>query len=167
MKDGFVKIACATPDIHVADCDYNAKQIIKLINEAAEKGAKLIAFPELCITGYTCGDLFLQDLLIKLAADAVLKIVEETKNLDIISIVGVPARCNNKLYNCAAVIKDDWFELIPKKNIPNYSEFYEARHFTAAKEVADFQDCEYLNKSLSVDCVFRCHSMNCFSFNAV
>ncbi|MGN0605165.1 MAG: NAD(+) synthase [Oscillospiraceae bacterium] len=164
MKDGFVKIACATPDIHVADCDYNAKQIIKLINEAAEKGAKLIAFPELCITGYNCGDLFLQDLLIKSAADAVLKIVEETKNLDIVSIVGVPARCNNKLYNCAAVITDDWFELIPKKNIPNYSEFYEARHFTAAKEVDDFQDCEYLNKSLSVDCVFRCHSMNCFSF---
>lgn len=164
MKDGFVKIACATPDIHVADCDYNAKQIIKLINEAAEKGAKLIAFPELCITGYTCGDLFLQDLLIKSAADAVLKIVEETKNLDIVSIVGVPARCNNKLYNCAAVITDDWFELIPKKNIPNYSEFYEAKHFTAAKEVDDFQDCEYLNKSLSVDCVFRCHSMNCFSF---
>lgn len=167
MKDGFVKIACATPDIHVADCEYNARQIIKLIREAAEKGAKLIAFPELCITGYTCGDLFLQDILIKSAADAILKIVEETKHLDIISVVGAPVSANNKLYNCAVVIKDDSImDIIAKKNIPNYSEFYEARHFTSAKNM-DYTDIawsEYLNTSVSVDAIFRCNSMNSFTF---
>lgn len=167
MKDGFVKIACATPDIHVADCKYNAKQIIKLINEAAAKGAKLIAFPELCITGYTCGDLFLQELLIKSAADAVLEIAEKTKDLDIVSIVGAPVSCNNKLYNCAVVIKDDAvLDIIPKKYIPNYSEFYEARHFTSANdiEISDIYFAEYLNTGLSVNRVFKCHSMPCFSF---
>ncbi len=166
MKDGFVKIACATPDIHVADCKYNAKQIIKLINEAAAKGAKLIAFPELCITGYTCGDLFLQELLIKSAADAVLEIAEKTKDLDIVSIVGAPVSCNNKLYNCAVVIKDDAIlDIIPKKYIPNYSEFYEARHFTSAKDIGEGMHwADYLNTGISVNAVFRCHSMPCFSF---
>lgn len=167
MKDGFVKIACATPDIHVADCKYNAKQIIKLINEAAAKGAKLIAFPELCITGYTCGDLFLQELLIKSAADAVLEIAEKTKDLDIVSIVGAPVSANNKLYNCAVVIKDGGIlDIVAKKNIPNYSEFYEARHFTSAKNIdyTDISWSEYLNTSVSVDTIFRCNSMNSFTF---
>ena len=167
MKDGFVKIACATPDIHVADCKYNAKQIIKLINEAAAKGAKLIAFPELCITGYTCGDLFLQELLIKSAADAVLEIAEKTKDIDIVSIVGAPVSANNKLYNCAVVIKDGGIlDIVAKKNIPNYSEFYEARHFTSAKNIdyTDISWSEYLNTSVSVDTIFRCNSMNSFTF---
>ena len=134
LKDGFVKIACATPEIRVADCKYNAQKIIELIEKAYENGAKLIVFPELCITGYTCGDLFLQDTLIKATADAVNEIVEKTKNLDIISIVGAPVSCNNKLYNCAVVIKDDCIlDIIPKMNIPNYSEFYEARYFASGK----------------------------------
>ncbi len=167
MKDGFVKIACATPEIRVADCKYNSKKIIELIKQAYENGAKLIAFPELCITGYTCGDLFLQDTLIKSAADAVNEIVEQTKDLDIISIVGAPVSCNNKLYNCAVVIKDDCIlDIIPKMNIPNYSEFYEGRYFASGKDIdtSDIYFCKHLQTAISVNRVLKCHSMDCFSF---
>ena len=90
MKDGFVKIACATPALKVADCDYNTDRIIELIGEAANKGVKIVCFPELCITGYTCGDLFLQDALLRSAADNLLRIAEETAELEVISITGLP-----------------------------------------------------------------------------
>lgn len=167
MKDGFVKIACATPDIHVADCEYNAAQITQMILEAAQKGAKLIAFPELCITGYTCGDLFLQDILIKSAAQSVLKIAEDTKNLDIVSIVGVPVSCSNKLYNCAAIIEGGKISaLVPKMNIPNYSEFYEARHFTSGNQLNEYGSVysQDFNMNLSPLTVFRHKAMGCFTF---
>ena len=130
MKDGFVKIACATPALKVADCDYNTDRIIELIGEAANKGVKIVCFPELCITGYTCGDLFLQDALLRSAADNLLRIAEETAELEVISITGLPFRMNGHLYNCAAVVyKGEVLGLVPKVNLPNYSEFYEARHF--------------------------------------
>lgn len=132
MKDGFIKIACATPELKVADCDYNADKIIELIKEAHEKGVKVICFPELSLTGYTCGDLFLQNALLESAKKNLIRIADETKELDIISIVGIPLQCIDKLYNCAVVInKGDFSGGTAKKNIPNYSEFYEARHFTA------------------------------------
>ena len=137
MKDGFVKVAAGTPGIRVADCDYNAGQIIALIKEAAAHGVKALALPELCVTGYTCGDLFLQDTLLDGAERALGRIMEETKELDMLTAVGVPVRCEHKLYNCAAVIhKGEILGLIPKIFIPNYGEFYEARWFASG------QDCD-------------------------
>ena len=136
MKDGFIKVACASPDVHVADCDYNATQIIDKIKEAYSNGAKLIAFPELSITGYTCGDLFLQDTLLNSAKKSLRDILQATKDLDIVSIVGLPYVVNGKLYNCGAVIHCGYLlGMVPKTYIPNYSEFYEARLFTSGKNV--------------------------------
>ena len=139
MKDGFVRIACATPALKVADCDFNTEQIISLIKEAHERGVKIVCFPELCITGYTCGDLFLQTALIGSAENNLLRLVRETAELEIISIVGLPFVYDCKLYNCAAVVyKGDILGIVPKVNLPNYSEFYEARHF-AAGSATDYE----------------------------
>lgn len=133
MKDGWIKIACVTPPLHVADCIANAEEIIQYAKEAADSGAKMILFPELCITGYTCGDLFLQETLIRGAQDALLSILTETKWLSAIIIVGLPFVNGNALYNCAAVCyQGQILGMVPKKNLPNYGEFYEMRHFTPA-----------------------------------
>ena len=135
MKDGFIKIACATPDLKVADCPYNADKIIDLILTAYEKGVKIVCFPELSVTGYTCGDLFLQDALLSAAKKELVRIIRETEKLDIVSIVGMPLAVCGKLYNCGVVInRGKAVGAIAKKNIPNYSEFYEVRHFTAAPD---------------------------------
>lgn len=133
MTDGFIKIASATCDIKVADTKHNANKIIEIINEAADRGVKIICFPELCITGYTCADLFLQDTLLKGAKEAVEYIAYETKHIDIVAIVGLPCVINQKLYNIAVVI--NYGKVLggtAKQNIPNYGEFYEMRHFTPA-----------------------------------
>lgn len=130
MKDGFIKVSAATPRIKVGDTNFNAKQIIESVKEAASHGAKLITFPELCITAYTCGDLFLQDALIKNALKSVFEIADATVNLDILIAVGLPLAIESKLYNAAAIIKDgDILGFVTKSHLPNYSEFYEARHF--------------------------------------
>ena len=131
MKDGFLKIACVTPPLRVADCTYNADQIIAKAKEAAQAGAKLAAFPELCLTGYTCGDLFLQEALLRGAEEELVRILNETADLSILVIVGLPYASNGALYNCAAVCcQGKMLGMVPKQNLPNYSEFYEARHFT-------------------------------------
>ncbi|MGN0150537.1 MAG: NAD(+) synthase [Clostridia bacterium] len=130
MKDGFVKVACATTDIKVGDTKFNSDNIIAQIKEAADNKAKLIVFPELSVTAYTCGDLFLQNSLIKSAESEILRIASQTKECDIISVVGFPFVVNQTLYNCAAVINKGYIKgIVPKMSIPNYSEFYEARHF--------------------------------------
>ena len=103
MKDGFLKIACATPDVHVADCAYNREQIVRMMQEAAHAGAALTVFPELCITGYTCLDLFLQDTLLEGALDALFDILKQTEELDMLAVIGLPIAVDGKLYNCAAV----------------------------------------------------------------
>ena len=132
MRDGFIKVAAGTPKIKVADCEYNAGQIIALMREAAAQGVKVLALPELCVTGYTCGDLFLQETLLRGAEDALSRILEETSTLDMLTAVGLPVRSQNELYNCAAVIsKGRILGLVPKNHIPNYGEFYEARWFTS------------------------------------
>ena len=134
MKDGFVRCASATVDIKVADTDYNTSNIIKAIEDAAQNNIKLIVFPELCITGYTCGDLFLQKILLDSAKDSLIKIAKATENLDITAVVGLPYVAEQTLYNCAAVVNGGHIKgLVPKLNIPNYAEFYEVRHFTAGK----------------------------------
>lgn len=136
MKDGFIKIACATPDLKVADCPYNADRIIELITEAYKKGVKMICFPELSLTGYSCGDLFLQDALLSAAKQELVRIIRETETLDIVAIIGMPLAVCGKLYNCGVVVnKGKVVGAAAKKNIPNYSEFYEVRHFTAAADV--------------------------------
>jgi NAD+ synthase (glutamine-hydrolysing) len=132
MKHGFIRVAAATPVIRVADSGYNADRIIDMIEEAVEQEVKLIVFPELCITGYTCGDLFLQDTLLNSAMENVARIAAYTRGLSPVVVVGFPYLVKGKLYNTAAVIQGGKvLGLIPKISIPNYTEFYEARHFTS------------------------------------
>lgn len=119
MRDGFVKIAAGTPKIKVADCMYNAEQIIALMKEAAGQGVKVLSLPELCITAYTCADLFLQPTLLNGAEAALAHILEETGNLDLLTAVGMPIRYQNKLFNCAVMIlRGEILGAIPKINHP-------------------------------------------------
>lgn len=130
MRHGFVKVAAVTPKIKVADPNYNAKVISKGIEEAAERGAKVIVFPELCLVGYTCGDLFLQELLLAQALDALSEVAAATEGTDALVFVGLPIIKEQKLYNVAAVLQDgEVLAFIPKRYIPSYAEFYETRHF--------------------------------------
>ena len=132
MKDGFIKVAAATPKIRVADCDYNAGEIIRLCHEAAALGVKILVFPELCITGYTCGDLFLQDTLLDAAEKALERVRAMTEPLDMLIALGCPVRHEGKLYNCAVVMLGGRFlGVVPKTRLPNYGEFYEKRWFEA------------------------------------
>ncbi len=134
MQDGFLKVAAITPEIRVADVDHNVKAVIDEAKEAVAKGAKLLVFPELCITGYTCNDLFLQDLLLKKAKEGLRKVAEETASLDALIFVGLPCEADGKLYNVAAAIKNGQvLGMVPKHFIPSYGEFYEMRHFTSGK----------------------------------
>lgn len=139
MKEQFIKVGAATPQIQVADPAYNAAQIIQEMKRADQNECKLLVFPELCLTGYTCGDLFLQDSLLQGALDGLLQILHFSKDLDMITLVGLPFLYHNNLYNVAAVIQEgDLLGMVPKTCIPNYSEFYEARHFSSAPAVCKF-----------------------------
>lgn len=136
MQNGFIKVAAAIPSVKVADCSYNVQQIESLIAMAEGKGVEVIVFPELCITGYTCQDLFKQTLLLEQAETSVLMLLDFNRKLDIISIVGVPVVVGDLLLNCAAVIqKGDLLGLVPKTYLPNYSEFYEKRWFASSQDL--------------------------------
>ena len=138
MWDGFIKVAAGTPKIRVADCRYNAEQIFTMMREADKQGVKVLCLPELCLTGYTCGDLFLQDTLLCGAEEGLQTILEATRNLDMVTVLGLPVRCkwDNKLYNCAAVIQSgEILGLVPKTYLPNYGEFYEQRWFASGAGV--------------------------------
>ena len=138
MIHGFIKTAAVTPKVQVADPEGNAREIIRLAKEAAGNGAKIIVFPELCITGYTCGDLFLQELLLESAKEALLQIIRETRELDALIFAGLPWEKEGKLYNVAAVFQGGkLLGLVPKTCIPNYGEFYELRHFARGNQEAD------------------------------
>ena len=139
MKHGFIKVAAATPDIRVADVDYNKEKICALIREACNEGAKIIVFPELCVTGYTCGDLFTQDILLKAAKEALLEIAGFTKDRDALVFVGVPLSVGGKLYNVAAALNNGKIiGLTTKTFLPNYAEFYEMRQFTPGPDRAQY-----------------------------
>ncbi len=167
MKDGFIKVAAATPQIRVADCEYNAAQVIVLAKEAAEKHVKLLVFPELCLTGYTCGELFLQETLLEGAWQALLSVAKETKILDMVLLVGLPMMKGHKLYNVAAVISEGQIlGFVPKKNLPNYSEFYEARYFNEGNEVPVYVDVEGTQVPFGMNLIFECRQMKDFSFAA-
>ena len=138
MRDGFIKVAAGTPKIRVADCRYKAEQIFTMMREADKQGVKVLCLPELCLTGYTCGDLFLQDTLLCGAEEGLQTILEATRNLDMVTVLGLPVRCkwDNKLYNCAAVIQSgEILGLVPKTYLPNYGEFYEQRWFASGAGV--------------------------------
>ena len=163
MQDGFVKIAAATPDLRVADCAYNASEIVKQAKQAAAKGAHLVVFPELCLTGYTCGDLFLQRTLLDGALAALDTVRRETAELNAAVVVGLPLVQQGKLFNVAAVLCGGKIEgVVPKQFIPNYSEFYEARHFVSGAGVP-FQTISLLGQDTlfagGEPLVFQCADM--------
>ena len=138
MNYGYVKVAAAVPRVKVADCKFNASEIEKEIIIADGKGVQIIAFPELCITGYTCGDLFAQQLLLEEAEMGLIQILNNTRQMDIISILGMPVALNGVLLNAAVVIqKGRVLGVVPKTYLPNYKEFYEKRWFTSACDVAE------------------------------
>ncbi len=140
MNNGFIKVAAVTPKIKVGDCQYNARKICTLAQEAYENDAQLVVFPELSITGYTASDLFWQQLLIKESLKALTDIIVPfTEDKDVVMIVGLPLICGGKLYNVAAVVSEGEINgFVPKSYIPNYSEFYEARHFTSGMGVSTY-----------------------------
>ena len=139
MKHGFVKVAAVTPDIRVADVAYNKDQIISKLGEAANEGAKVIVFPELCITGYTCSDLFLQDLLLREARKAIVDIAEATRNIDALIFVGAPLCVDGELYNVAVSMnRGKILGFTTKTFLPNYGEFYEMRQFRRGPELARY-----------------------------
>lgn len=136
MKYGFIKVASAVPVVHVANCRQNTKEIESLIAQAEEQGVEVVVFPELCITGYSCQDLFRQQLLLDSAEASLVHIIEFSKQLDIISIVGLPVIVGNLLLNCAAVVQHGrLLGLVPKTFLPNYNEFYEKRWFASSQDL--------------------------------
>ncbi|MBR1933281.1 MAG: NAD(+) synthase [Prevotella sp.] len=137
MKYGFINVAAAVPSVRVADVEYNVQQIEAQIAQAEGRGVEIIVFPELSITGYSCQDLFRQDLLLSKAEEGLLVLLDFTRKLDIIAVVGLPVRIGSLLYNCAAVIQHgSLLGLVPKTYLPNYNEFYEKRWFASATDLS-------------------------------
>ena len=160
MRDGFITVACGTPKLRLADCDYNAEQTFTLMRKAEKAGAKVLVLPELGLTGYTCGDLFYQDALLRGAEQALATVLEATRNLEVVTAVGLPLRVNNKLYNCAAIIqKGTVLGVVPKTHLPNYSEFYEKRQFAAAPEENGTVTLFGKSVPFGNKLVFRCSTM--------
>ena len=160
MKDGFISVACGTPKLRLADCHYNAEQTFTMMRQAEKAGAKVLVLPELGLTGYSCGDLFYQETLLRGAQEALSTVLEATRNLEVVTAVGLPVKVNNKLYNCAAVIqKGQILGVIPKTHLPNYGEFYEKRQFAAAPE--ENRSVTLMGKSVPFGnhLVFRCATM--------
>ncbi len=139
MKDGFISVACGSPRIRLADCNYNAEQTFTMMRAAEKAGAKVLVLPELGLTGYSCGDLFYQDTLLQGAEQALATVLEATRNLELLTAVGLPVQVDNNLYNCAAIIqKGEILGLVPKTYLPNYGEFYEKRQFAPAPDGEPF-----------------------------
>ena len=159
MKDGFIKVAAATPKIKVADPAYNTEEILKIIDETEKNGASILVLSELTISGYTCGDLFLQQPLLTECKNQLLRIVKATENKSMLVVVGCPIVIKQKLYNCAVVISDgSILGIVPKTHLPNYSEFYELRHFTSGEGLEEDlwfgEEFGYVN--VAVNQLFKC-----------
>ena len=160
MKDGFIRVAAATPDIHVADPQYNSEQIIELMEQGSTRGVKVMAFPELCLTAYTCSDLFLQESLLREAKKELKRILQASKSKDMILFVGMPWMHKGKLYNVAAVLnRGRILGIVPKKHLPNYSEFYELRHFNPGMEKVEMTDWEGVQVPMGMNLLFACRTM--------
>ena len=164
MYQGFIKVAAATPRIRVADVDYNAQSIINAMNDACKAGARLLVMPELALTGYTCGDLFLQDTLLIAAKHALEHIAASTAEMDLIAMVGLPLSVDGRVYNCAAALyRGHVLAFIPKTNLPNYGEFYEKRQFTPAPQERMWVEFGDGMVPMGADIVLRCADMPDFS----
>lgn len=167
MNDGFIKTAAATPEIRVADCEYNTNKIIALIDEAKLRAVKLLVFPELCVTGYCCHDLFYQPALLNGALEQLARIVKATETSDMLTAVGCPLVFHGELYNCAVIIQNGKIlGVIPKKFLPNYNEFYEARQFTSAPDGE--YDIKLFGKSVpfGLNLLFECAELPELTFAA-
>ena len=161
MRHGFVKVCAATPEIRLSDILFNAEQICGLMRKAAESGAAVTVFPELCVTGYSCGDLFWQTTLLQGAREALGQIAAESEKLDGLFFVGLPVGINGKLYNIAAAVSHGRIlGLVPKHYLPNYNEFYEMRHFTPGEEltVNEILLCDQ-HVPVGTDLQFYCEDM--------
>ena len=161
MKDGFIKVAACTPKIRVADVDFNKDKIIEQIKECNDNSVKVAVFPELCLTGYTCQDLFFQDTLLDKAMTCLVDIVKTTKDLDMLIAVGLPVKAKGKLFNCAGIInRGKILGFVPKTHLPNYNEFYESRHFTPyCEDEHTWIDVPQLDGACMGQKIFKCESI--------
>lgn len=163
MKDGYIRVAAAAPEIEVADCKSNARNINAILAKAAKEGAKLLVLPELCVTGYTVGDLLSQQRLLDAAEKALSEIIKESGSYDVLTLVGLPVRHGSKLYNCAAAVhRGRLLGVVPKQHIPNYSEFYEARHFASGAGVSGTVTLCGFEVPFGSDLIFSCKNMPSF-----
>ena len=160
MQDGFVRIAAGTPQVFLADTQKNARAIIEMMRAADARRAKLLVLPEMCLTGYTVGDLVLKDTLLRGARDALKELCRASEALDIVTIAGLPLAVGNRLYNCAAVIhKGRVLGMVPKTHLPNYAEYYELRHFAPGPAQAENIALNGESVPFGADLLFRCVNM--------
>ncbi len=163
MRDGFLKAAALSPALRVADCAYNTQQIIAQLKDAAARGVKLAVFPEFCLTGYTCGDLFLQHTLQQGALTSLQSILDASRELDVVALVGLPLLVRGKLYNAAAVLcRGRLLGLVPKTYLPNYGEFYEKRQFTPGSTEVEWVTVCGQRVPFGTSLLFRCCEMPSF-----
>ena len=163
MRDGFLKAAALSPALRVADCAYNTQQIITQLKDAAARGVKLAVFPEFCLTGYTCGDLFLQHTLQQGALTGLQSILDASRELDVVALVGLPLLVRGKLYNVAAVLcRGRLLGLVPKTYLPNYGEFYEKRQFTPGSTEVEWVTVCGQQVPFGTSLLFRCCEMPSF-----
>lgn len=133
MKNGFIRVACASPELKVADCAFNAGKMVEALKDALVKKVRLLVFPELSLTGYTCGDLFSQQVLLDGAQRGLRTLLKASVGYEMVIVAGMPVSAFNKLYNCAVVLQNGkLLGVMPKAHLPNYGEFYERRNFTPA-----------------------------------
>lgn len=157
MKHGYIRVAAATPDVKVADPQFNRENIVRLIREGIERNTKIMVFPELCLTAYTCADLFGQDALLTKAKEELKVIVKETEGSDLLVFIGLPWERDGKLYNTAAAVQNGRIlGLIPKTNLPNYSEFYELRYFEPGNKKPVMISWEGYEIPMGTDLLFAC-----------
>ncbi|MCI6883557.1 NAD(+) synthase [bacterium] len=160
MKYGFLRAAAASPGLRVADVAYNTQEIIKSMREYAARNAQLLCLPEFCLTGYTCSDLFLQETLICGAEQGLAEILAASCGLNLVTVVGLPVRRSGKLYNCAAVVCDGkLLGLVPKTHLPNYSEFYEKRHFLPGPAQVSPMELAGQQTLFGTNLLFACRQM--------
>ncbi len=165
-KCGYVRVAASVPELKVANVEFNTKEVIKEIKALDKEGVQIVTFPELCLTGYTCADLFSQDILITKSKEAIKEVIDSTKLLNIISIIGVPIVCDNQLFNCGVVIsKGEILGVVPKTYIPNYGEFYEKRWFSTSNTLTS-KTINLFGKEvpIGIDLVFRDINDSKFTF---
>ena len=163
FENGFIRAAAASPALRVADCTYNADQIIGVMREYAEKNVQLLCLPEFALTGYTCSDLFLQDTLLRGAEDGLASILKASEGLNVVVLVGLPVRHNGKLYNCAAVLcNGELLGLVPKVHLPNYGEFYEKRHFIPGMREPECIELAGQETLIGTNLLFACKQLPAF-----